>query len=176
MSVHTIDNVRLIISEACSTNIKLVVVLFTKDDAPYFLSAVGLPQLYFNKLQIKKGHIANTVLTVVHKSITDPKFNRCALQKQLNWKDWLMTEWIQLENYAKQNIFAHLALYPLTHPYSSGYECIPSRPVRMIARKCEASITGQLTEVTKWSMAQLIHLLNYSHSRTPLCAPARTHG
>jgi hypothetical protein len=45
------------------------------------------------------------MLAVMHKSITGPKFNRCTLQKQLDWKDWLTAEWIQLYNYAKQNMF-----------------------------------------------------------------------
>jgi hypothetical protein len=36
-----------------------------------------------------RGHIDNTVLDVVHKVITGPKFNRRMLQKQLDWNDWL---------------------------------------------------------------------------------------
>jgi hypothetical protein len=51
-----------------------------------------------------KGHIANTVLAVVHKAIMAPKFNRHTLHHQPNWKDWLAAEWIQLDNYAKQNM------------------------------------------------------------------------
>jgi hypothetical protein len=72
MSVYTIDNVRLIMSEARSANRKAVVVAFNKDDAPDFLSSVGLPQLYFDQLRITKGHITITVLAVVHNSITPP--------------------------------------------------------------------------------------------------------
>jgi hypothetical protein len=52
MPVHTITDVRLVISE------------FTKDDALNCLYAVGLPQLYVDQLQIMRGHIENTVLIV----------------------------------------------------------------------------------------------------------------
>jgi hypothetical protein len=45
MSVHTIADVRLVIAEARSADRKSIIVAFTKDDAPNFLSAVGLPQL-----------------------------------------------------------------------------------------------------------------------------------
>jgi hypothetical protein len=84
---------------------KSVAVAFTKDDAPNCLYAVGLSQLYFNQLWIMKGHITNTVLTFVHKATTGPKFNHRTLQKKLDWKDWLVSEWIQLENYATQNMY-----------------------------------------------------------------------
>jgi hypothetical protein len=52
-----------------------------------------------------RGHIHNTVLTVVHKAIMGPKFNRSMLQKQLDWNEWLAIEWIQLDNYDKQKMF-----------------------------------------------------------------------
>jgi hypothetical protein len=94
MSVHTVADVRLVISEAS-----------TKDYAPNCPSVVGLPQLYLNQIHIMRRHIDNTVLTVVHKAITGPKLNHRTLQKQLSWKDWLATEWIQLDNYAKQNMY-----------------------------------------------------------------------
>jgi hypothetical protein len=45
ISVHTIAGERLVICEARSANRESIVVEFTKDDAPKFLSAVGLPQL-----------------------------------------------------------------------------------------------------------------------------------
>jgi hypothetical protein len=99
------SDVRLIISEAHSTNRKSVVVTFTKDDAPNCISVVGLPQLYFDQLKIMKGHIDNMVLSAVHKAIMGPKFKRRTLQKQLDWKDWLAVELIQLDNCARQNMF-----------------------------------------------------------------------
>jgi hypothetical protein len=105
MSVHTISDVRLIISEARSANIQSIIVAFTKDDAPNCLSAVGLPQLYFDQLRITKGHIYSTVIAVVHNSITGPNFNHRTLQKQLDWKEWLAAEWIQLDNYDNQSMF-----------------------------------------------------------------------
>ena len=52
-----------------------------------------------------KGHIDQAVLTVVHKAITGPKYNRHSLQKQLDWKDWQAAEWIQLDNYDTQSMF-----------------------------------------------------------------------
>jgi hypothetical protein len=55
-----------------------------------------------------RGNITNTVLAVVHKAITGPKSNHRTLQKQLDWKDWLAAEFIQLDNYAKQNMFGTL--------------------------------------------------------------------
>jgi hypothetical protein len=104
MSVYTIADVRLVISEARSANNQSIIVAFTKDNAPNCLSAVGLPQLYFNQIKIMKGQIDSTVLTVVCKAITGPKFNRLSLQKQLDWKDWLAAEWIQLDNYDKKSM------------------------------------------------------------------------
>jgi hypothetical protein len=98
MSVDTIADIGLVISEARAAGRTSIVVLLTNDDAPNCLSAVGLPQLYFDQLRIVRGHIDNTVLDVVHKTITGPKFNRRTLQKQLDWNDWLATEWIQLDN------------------------------------------------------------------------------
>jgi hypothetical protein len=63
-----------------------------------------------------RGHIANTVLAVVHKSIMGPKFNRHTLHQQLDWKDWLAAEWIQLDNYAKQNMFGTPCTVPIDAP------------------------------------------------------------
>jgi hypothetical protein len=102
MSVHTFADIGLVISEARAAGRTSIVVLFSKDDAPNCLSVVGLPQLYFDQLRIMRGHIDNTVLEVVHKAITGPKFNRRTLQKQLDWNDWLAAEWIQLDNYNKK--------------------------------------------------------------------------
>jgi hypothetical protein len=89
MSVHTIVDIGLVISEARAAGRPSIAVLFTKDDAPNCLSTVGLPQLYFDQLQIMRRHIDNAVLIVVHKETTGPKFNRRTLQKQLDWNDWL---------------------------------------------------------------------------------------
>jgi hypothetical protein len=105
MSVHTITDIGLVISEARAAGRTSIVVVFTKDDAPNCLSAVGLPQLYFDQLRIMRGHSDNTVLAVVHKAITGPMFNRRTFQKQLDRNDWLAAEWIQLDNYDKQEIF-----------------------------------------------------------------------
>jgi hypothetical protein len=105
MSVHTISDVGLVISEARAAGHTYIVVVFTKDDAPNCISVVGLPQLYFDQVWIMRGHIDNTVLAVVRKSITGPKFNRRTLQKQLDWNDWFAAERIQLDNYDKQKMF-----------------------------------------------------------------------
>jgi hypothetical protein len=45
MSVHTIADIGLVISEARAAGRPSIVVVFTKDDAPNCFSAVGLPQL-----------------------------------------------------------------------------------------------------------------------------------
>jgi hypothetical protein len=100
MSMHTIVDVRLVISQAHSANNQSIIVAFTKDDTPNCLSVVGLPQLYFDQLSITKCHIGITVFDVVHKAITVPKFNCRTQQKKLDWKDW-----IQLDNYDKQLMF-----------------------------------------------------------------------
>jgi hypothetical protein len=105
MSVHTIDGVHLIISEARWPNRNFVVVLFTNNDAPNFISSIGIPQLYLNHLRITNGHAANIVLVVVHKAITGPTSNFRTLQKQLDWKDWIMAEWIKVDKYDNQNMF-----------------------------------------------------------------------
>jgi hypothetical protein len=81
MSIHTMVDIDLVISAARAAGRPSIVVVFTKDDAPNYLSAVGLPQLYFDQLRIIKRHIDNTVLAVVHKAIMGPKFNRRTLQK-----------------------------------------------------------------------------------------------
>jgi hypothetical protein len=81
MSFNTIADIGLVVSEARAAGRTSIVVLFTNDDAPTCLSAVGLPQLYFDQLRIMIGHIDKTVLAVVHKAITGPKFNRRTLQK-----------------------------------------------------------------------------------------------
>jgi hypothetical protein len=116
MSVHTIADIGLVISEAHAAGRPSIVVVFTKDDAPNFLSAVGLQKLYFDQLRIMRGHIDNTVLAVVHKAITGPKFNRRTLQKQLDWNDWLAAEWIQLDNYDKQSMFGAPCTAPVDAP------------------------------------------------------------
>jgi hypothetical protein len=113
MSVYTIADARLAISAAHSDNKQSIIVAFTKDDTPNCLSSVGLPELYFDQLRITKGHIDSTVLVVVHKAITGPKFNHCTLQKQLDWKDWLIAEWIQLDNYDKQSMFGPPCTAPI---------------------------------------------------------------
>jgi hypothetical protein len=105
MSVHIIADIDLVISAARAAGRPSIIVVFTKDDASNCLSAVGLPQLYFDQLRIMKRHIDNTVLAVVHKAITGPKFNRRTLQKKLDWNDWLAAEWIKLDNYDKQAMF-----------------------------------------------------------------------
>jgi hypothetical protein len=116
MSFHTIRDVGLVISKARSAGRTSIVVVFTKDDAPNCLSAVDLTQIYFDQLQIMRGHIDSNVLDVVHKAITGPKFNRCTLQKQLDWNDWLAAEWIQLDNYDNQTMFG----YPCTAPVDAS--------------------------------------------------------
>jgi hypothetical protein len=87
--------------------------VFTKDEAKNSLSAVGLPQLYFDQLRVMKAHIAHTVQAVVHKAITGPKFNRRSLQKQSDWPEWRDSEWIQLDNYDKQGMFGIPCTAPL---------------------------------------------------------------
>jgi hypothetical protein len=87
MSVHTIADIDVVISAARAAGRTSIVVVFTKDDAPNCLSAVGLPQLYLDQLRIMKRHIDDTILDVVHKAITGPKFNRRTLQKKLDWND-----------------------------------------------------------------------------------------
>jgi hypothetical protein len=39
-----------------------------------------------------RGHINNTILVVVHKASTVPKFNHRTLQKQFDWNYWLAVE------------------------------------------------------------------------------------
>jgi hypothetical protein len=104
---------KLVPPDARAAGHPYIVVVFTKDDAPNCLSVVGLPQLYFDQLRIMIRHIDNTVLDVVHKAITGPKFNRRTLQKQLDWNDWLAAEWIQLDNYDNQAMFGAPCTAPI---------------------------------------------------------------
>jgi hypothetical protein len=84
-AVHTISDDHQEIALALQTAQTSVVIVFTKDEAKNSLSAVGLPQLYFDELRVMKAHIGRTAKAVVHKSITRPKFNRRSLQKQSDW-------------------------------------------------------------------------------------------
>jgi hypothetical protein len=113
ISVQTIADVRLVISEARSVNKQSIIVALTKDDAPNCLSAVGFPRLYFNQLRIMKRHIDSTVLDVVHNAITGLNFNRRTLQKQLDWKDWLAAELIKLYKYDNQSMFGPPSTAPI---------------------------------------------------------------
>jgi hypothetical protein len=81
------------------------IIFFTKDKTRNSVSAVGLPQLYFDQLRAMNAHIAQTILAVVHKAITGPKFNRRSFKKQLDWNEWRDSEWVQLDNYARQGMF-----------------------------------------------------------------------
>jgi hypothetical protein len=112
-SVHTISDVHQAIALARQAAQTSVVIVFTMDEAKNSLSAVGLPQLYFDQLRVMKAHIAHTVQAVVHKAITDPKFNRRSLQKQSDWPEWRDSEWIQLDNYDKQGMFGIPCTAPL---------------------------------------------------------------
>jgi hypothetical protein len=151
MSVHTIVDVGLVISEARAVGCTSIVVVFAKDDAPECLSEFGLPQLYFDQLWIMRGHIDSTILAVVHKAITGPKFNRCTLQKQLDWNDWLATEWIQLQNYNKQTMFEA----PCTAPVDASvfyWVCMYSIEPHQNNRKkvggvCDGSTLGGKTMI-----------------------------
>jgi hypothetical protein len=113
MSVHTVTDEHLIIYEARSAKRTSVFIGFRKDDCPKCLSTVGFPHLYFDQLCIMHGHIKNTVLTVVHKAITGPKFNSHTSQKKLDWKDWITSEWIQLDNNATKNMFGDPCTAPI---------------------------------------------------------------
>jgi hypothetical protein len=112
-AVHTISDVHQAISLSGQAAQFSVVIVFTKDVAKNSLSAVGLPQLYFDQLRVMKAHIAHTVQAVVRKAITGPKFNRRSLQKQSDWPEWRDSEWIQLHNYDKQGMFGIPCKAPL---------------------------------------------------------------
>jgi hypothetical protein len=90
--------------------------VFTKDKAKNTLSAVDLPQFYFDQLRVMQAHIEHIVQAVVHKAITGPKFNRRSLQKQSDWPEWRDSEWIQLNNYDKQGMFG----IPCTAPFDAS--------------------------------------------------------
>jgi hypothetical protein len=128
MSVHTIADIDLVISAARAVGRPYIVVVFTKDDAPNCLSAVGLPQLYFDQLRIMKRHIDNTVLAFVHKAITGPKFNRRTLQKQLDWNDWIAAEWIHWTTTTSKQCLELLVLHLSMLQFSIGFGCILFKP------------------------------------------------
>jgi hypothetical protein len=92
---------------------KTVVGDLTKDDAPYCLSTFGLPQLYFNQLQVMTRHISHAALAAIRKAITRPKFNCWHLQQQLNRNGWQDIESIQLDNYWKKNMFRPPCIGPI---------------------------------------------------------------
>jgi hypothetical protein len=157
MSVHTIADICLVISAARAARRPSIVAVFTKDDAPNCLSAVGLPQLYFDQIRIMRRQIDNTVLDVVHKAIAGPTFNCRTLQKQLDWNEWLAVEWIQLDNYDKQAMLGA----PCTAPVDASvlywvwfYSIKPHENNRKKVRGvCDGSTRGGKT----WSMVQRMY-------------------
>jgi hypothetical protein len=165
MSVHTIADIGLVISEARAAGRTSIVVVFTKDDALNCLSSVGLLQLYFDQLRIMRGHIDNTVLAVVHKEITGPNFNGDTAQKQLNWNDWLAAEWIQLGNYDKQSMFGA----PCTEPVDASvfywvwlYSIKPHEKNRKKVRGvCEGSTRGGNTMIHGATYAPTPHKIDF---------------
>jgi hypothetical protein len=86
-TVHTISDVHQAIALARQAAQNYVIFVLTKDDAKNSLSAVGLPQLYFDQLCVMKAHIEQTVQAVVHEAITGPTFNCHSLQKQSDWPE-----------------------------------------------------------------------------------------
>jgi hypothetical protein len=70
----------------------------THGKAQNFLNAVGLPQLYFDQMNVMNGHIANAIQNFVNKAVTGPKYHR---RLQNDWAQWQAAEWIQLDNYEK---------------------------------------------------------------------------
>jgi hypothetical protein len=161
MSVQTITGIRLIIAEARYDNRKSIIVAFIKDYALNCLYVVVLPQLYFNQIQSMLGHIANTVLAVAYQAIMGPKFNHHTLQNQLDWKDWLAAELIQLDNYAKQNMFGT----PCTAPIDASvffwawlYSIKPHKNDRKKVRGvCDGSTHGGKTMVHGATYAPICH-------------------
>jgi hypothetical protein len=151
ISVHTIADIGLVISEARAAGRPSIVVVFTKDDAPNSLSAVGLPQLYCDQLRIMRGHINNTVLAVVHKAITGPKFNHRTLHKQLDWNDWLAAEWIQLDNYDKHEMFGAPCTAPVDASVFYGVWLYSIKPHENNPKKvrgvCDGSTCGGKTMI-----------------------------
>jgi hypothetical protein len=165
MYVHTLADVRLIISEARLAKSTSGIITFTKYDAQNCLSAVGLPQLYFDQLSITRGHITNAFLAVVHKAITGPKFNRRTLQKQLDCKDWLAEELIQVDNYDNQNMFGA----PCTAPIYTSilflvclYLIKPHENDRKKVRGvCDGSTRGEKTMFRGVSYAPTPHHIHF---------------
>jgi hypothetical protein len=112
-ALHTISDVHQAIALARQDVQTSVLIVFTNDDAKNSLSAVGLPQLYFDQLRVMKAHITHTVQAVVRKAITSPKSNRLSLHKQYYWPEWRDSEWVQLDNYDKQGMFGIPCTAPL---------------------------------------------------------------
>jgi hypothetical protein len=86
--VQTIADELQEIDKAQQLENKTIVVAFTKDDAPNCLSTVGLPQLYFDQLQVTKRHISHAALAVIHKAAIGMKFNHQHLHQKLNYNEW----------------------------------------------------------------------------------------
>jgi hypothetical protein len=165
MSVHTIADIDLIISADRAAGRPSIGVVFTKDDAPNFLSAVGLPQLYFDQLRTMKRHIDNTFLAVVHKAITGPKFNRHTSQKQLDWNDWIPAEWIQLDNYNKQAMFGAPCTAPIDASFFYWVWLYSIKPHENNRKKvrcvCDGSTRGGKTMINGATYAPTPHQIDF---------------
>jgi hypothetical protein len=85
--MRTISDVRGAIALSRGTLQRSIIMVFTNDEATKNLSAVGLPQLYFDQLCVMKAHIAQPVQSIVHKAIKGPKFICRSLHKQLDWTE-----------------------------------------------------------------------------------------
>ena len=136
IEIHTDIDVPRIIKEASGTTIKFCVI---PPEPTNIHPETGLPQLNFDQfIHLASCHQSiltdataytpaptdidqSEDLTIVN-NMCPPKLTRRYLMKQTDWKDWEASEWLQLDQYHRQNMFTDPGPLP---PDISDYSILP---------------------------------------------------
>ena len=99
--ITTIDAFQQIIATLRSQGVTVCQIRFTFDEIRNSLSGSGLPQLYFDQLRDIR-----TITKSLHNTpALAHRLTRKGLQSQLDWPEWQASEFVQLDQYAQQNMF-----------------------------------------------------------------------
>ena len=102
--VVSLDNITSIIAALASNKLPITIT-FAHEDTKISLSNVGLPQIYFDQLQVMTAHV-NSVKLATKSPADIPKWlTRRMMTMQDNWTNWQAAKWTQLNNYSLQGMF-----------------------------------------------------------------------
>jgi hypothetical protein len=115
-SVNTTTDVIHAIAKARQQNRPNCQFTVTFDELKHTTTQDGVPQLYFDQLNVIRDHL--TDIKLAHDHLSDAlqmttggrlhavqKFTRRTLEKRDDWPDWAASEHKQLNQYAKQDMF-----------------------------------------------------------------------